>query len=110
MTSAATCSRTRELLGAGLVDDELVDPDLTVAADDLLEGADALPGVGEALLRHQARPAVEGAADLARIAADRGAMLVEDRLRSPISCTLPKRIPAIGVLGADPQHPRPVSA
>src|SRR5207237_9984966 len=68
----------RLLVRARLVDQELADPDLAVAAHDVLERVHALPRVGQALLAHVARPAVEGAPDLAGVAPDRRAALVED--------------------------------
>src|SRR5262249_40225870 len=49
----------RLLVGARLIDDELVDAGRAVAPDHVLEGAAALPWIGQALLRHLARPSIE---------------------------------------------------
>ncbi len=68
-----------EMLRPRRVDEELVDPGLAVAAHHVLEGTDARPRVGEPLLLHLGRPAVERPPDRPRIAADRRAVLVEDR-------------------------------
>src|SRR3989442_1296388 len=94
------------LRGRRHVDQELLDPGIAVAPDHLLEGVDR----GERVARHHRRPAVERAADRARVAADRVAGLVEAGVALAHLVDAAERIPTVAVLRDDPEHARPVGA
>src|SRR5918995_687163 len=94
----------RELLLVRGFHQELAHAGLAVSADDVGEGVGRGPGVRT----HRDRPAVERADDLVRVAASRHARLVEAVVALPDLFDRAVRIPAIGIAGGDPQHPRPV--
>src|SRR5712692_1078238 len=96
----------RHLVVSGLVDDEFVDPSLPVAADDVVERIEGAPGV----VLGARGPQVQRTHDLLGIAAHLRAFLVQHLVSRADLIDRAERIPAVGVLSTEPQHPRAVGA
>src|SRR5579864_1709771 len=96
--------KDRELLGARLIHDELVDPDRAVPANDVLERRHARPWIGQSLTRHLTRPPVKRPPDRLGIPSDRRALLVQNPVALANLLHGAERVPGVRVLGTDPKH------